>query len=207
VTTLLFFSASASKQSKYILPAAPAFVALGLMALAALARRRPAWLERGAAAWSGLVLVAFLVAAGAWLPFAGPHIDDDAAWARLRGTVTAAPGQVYMFGWPRSLVLWQMGAPMPWFRDARSLYSAVHAGKLHPGDYVLVYSSDLPDNGARGGHALSPAPAPPYFARVMKLDTKGGIVVYRVLPGAAAAPVPTTPAPPPHHWWERFDTD
>jgi len=207
VATLLFFSASASKQSKYILPAAPAFVALGLLAFATLARRRPAWFERGTAAWSTCILLAVVVLAGAWLPFAGPHIDDDAAWARLHGTVAAAPGTVTMYRWPRSLVLWQMGAPMLWFRDARAVYQAVHDGRLAAGDYLLVYDSDLPRPGHERGSALAPAPAPPYFARVMNLDTKGGIVVYRVLPGAAAAPLPPTPAPPPQRWWERFDTD
>lgn len=207
VVTLLFFSFSASKQSKYILPAAPAFIALGLLALAAAARRRPAWLTRGAAAWSLAVVLAFVVVVGAWLPFAGPGIDDDAAYARLRGIVAAAPGRIYMYTWPRSLVLWQLGAPMPWFRDARALYQALHEGKLRPGDYLLVYRDDLPAHGARGPQRLDPQPAPPYFARVMTLASKGGIAVYRVLPGAAAAPVPATPAPPPVRWWERFDTD
>ncbi|MGH8225592.1 MAG: hypothetical protein ACRER1_05530, partial [Gammaproteobacteria bacterium] len=207
VTTLVFFSISASKQSKYILPAAPAFVALGLLALSLAARRRPLWLTRAAAAWAGAVLLTFLVLVAAWLPYAGPKIDDDAAWAQLKGRVAAAPGTISMYRWPRSLVLWQVGAPMPWFRDARSLYAAIHDGHLKPGDYVLVATSDLPSDGARGPYALVPAPGSPYFAPVMRLSTKGGIAVYRVLPGAAAAAVPATPQTPPVPWWAQFDTD
>ncbi|MGH8273129.1 MAG: ArnT family glycosyltransferase [Gammaproteobacteria bacterium] len=207
VTTLIFFSISASKQSKYILPAAPAFVALGLLALGFAARRRPRWLTRPALGWSCAILIVFLVLVGAWLPFKGPKIDDDAAWARLRHQVSATPGQVVMYRWPRSLVLWQMGAPMSWFRDAHALYTAVHSGRLKPGDYVLVSDTDLPAKGAHDPFRLAPAPAPPYFEKVMKLPSKGGIVVYRVLPSARAAPVPTTPKPPPPPWWSQFDTD
>ncbi|HEX5313552.1 MAG TPA: hypothetical protein VFX38_01400 [Gammaproteobacteria bacterium] len=207
VTTLLFFSASSSKQSKYILPAAPAFVALAFLALAAAARRRPRWLRRGALAWSLFVLLVFTVVVGAWLPFAGPGIDDNAAYARLRGTVSAQPGELVMYGWPRSLVLYQLGAPMPWLRDARDVYAAVHARRLASGDYLLVPHDNLASYGARGAFALQPTPAPPYFERVMTLSSKGGIEVYRVLPSAAAAPIPPTPKPPPAPWWARFDTD
>ncbi len=205
VTTVLFFSVSASKQSKYILPAAPAFAALALYALAILARRRPAWLARGVAAWSGFILLLFTVLVGAWLPQLGPRIDDDAAYARLRGTVAASPGRLYMYRWPRSLILWQLGAPMPWFRDARSLYAAIHDGRLKAGDYVLVYRDSLRNHASP--YALTPPPGPPYFRHVMTVDSKGGIDVFRVLPGAAAHPVPETPVPPPRPWWAQFDTD
>lgn len=205
--TLVFFSLSASKQSKYILPAAPAFVALALFALHQAVSRRPTWMVRGTAAWSALVLLVFVVVVGAWLPFAGPKIDDDAVYARLRGVVQAEPGQVYMYRWPRSLVLYQLGAPMSWFPDAHDLYRAVHDKRLAAGDYLLVPSSDLAVGGARGATALEPAPAPPYFEHVMTLSSKGGIEVYRVLPTAASAPVPATPAPPPTPWWAEFDTD
>ncbi|MGA7964481.1 MAG: hypothetical protein WCB49_01015 [Gammaproteobacteria bacterium] len=211
VTTLVFFSLSASKQSKYILPAAPAFAALALLALGALTRRHPAWLTRTAATWAATILLVFVVLVGAWLPQAGPHIDDDAAYARLRGTVTAAPGRLTMYRWPRSLILWQLHvygelhhAPMPWFRDARDVYQAVHDGRLRPGDYLLVYDDNLSQPGP---YALRPRPAPPYFKQVMTLSSKGGITVFRVMPGAAMAPLPTTPAPPPAPWWSRFDTD
>lgn len=204
VTTLVFFSLSASKQSKYILPAAPAFAALALLALGALTRRHPAWLTRTAAAWSAVMLLLFLVLVGAWLPQAGPRIDDNTAYARLRGTVTAAPGRLTMYRWPRSLILWQLGAPMLWFRDARDVYQAIHDGRLRPGDYLLVYDDNLSQPGP---YALRPRPAPPYFKQVMTLSSKGGIKVFRVMPGAARAPLPATQAPPPVPWWSRFDTD
>jgi 4-amino-4-deoxy-L-arabinose transferase-like glycosyltransferase len=206
-TTLVFFSLSASKQSKYILPAAPALVALALLALAAAARRRPPWLVRSAAAWSALVLLAFVVTVGVWLPFAGPGIDDDAAYARFKGIVRAEPGRLFMYRWPRSLILYQLGAPMPWFADARAVYAALHDGRLKPGDYLLVPSSDLAHADAHGALALEPVPAPPYFEHVTTLASKGGIEIYRVLPSAVSAPVPVTAVPPPTPWWAEFDTD
>ena len=204
VTTVVFFSISASKQSKYILPAAPAFAALALYALSALTRNRPAWLARGVSVWAALILVTFVVLVGAWLPGDGPHIDDHAAYARLRSIVAAKPGRLYMYRWPRSLILWQLGAPMPWFRNARQVYTAVHDGKLRTGDYLLVYRDNLQQ---AGPYALLPRPRPPYFRYVMLLASKGGIMVYRVLPGAAQAPMPKTSPPPPIPWWARFDTD
>jgi 4-amino-4-deoxy-L-arabinose transferase-like glycosyltransferase len=217
VTTLIFFSISASKQSKYILPAAPAFVALGLLALGTTARR----LKRGQTpfsrrkmgsvpflgfGWSCLILIIFVVLVGAWLPFKGPKIDDDAAYAKFKRHLVQEPGQLFMYRWPKSLVLWQLGAPMPWLRDAQDLYAAIQTGKLKPGDYVLVSQTDLPAK-RPGPFRLAPAPAPPYFKRVMRLSTKGGILVYRVLPGARTAALPKTPTPPPAPWWSRFDTD
>ena len=205
VTTVLFFSISASKQSKYILPAAPAFAALAVLALTAAARRRPVWLTRAVAAWSGLLLLVFTIVVAAWLPQLGPRIDDDAAYAQLLGRKAAAPGRLFMYRWPRSLILWQLGAPMPWFRDAHALYAAVHDGRLRSGDYVLVYRDSLRKDA--GPYALKPAPRPPYFRYVMTVDSKGGIEVFRVLPGARKAPVPDTPPVPPRPWWARFDTD
>jgi 4-amino-4-deoxy-L-arabinose transferase-like glycosyltransferase len=207
VTTLIFFSISASKQSKYILPAVPAFVALGLYALGAATRTRPRWLTRPVIGWSCAVLIAFIVLIAVWLPSKSLDIVDADSWARFRAIERHAPGKVVMYRWPRSLVLWQLGAPMPWYRDARALYAALHAGKLQAGDYVLVSRTDLAAHGAHGGFALQPPPAPPYFEPVMKITSKGGIYVYRVLPGAAKRPTPNTPLPPPAPWWSRFDTD
>lgn len=207
VTTLIFFSLSASKQSKYILPAVPAFVALGLYALTLASRARPRLLTRSVAGWSCAVLIAFIVLVGVWLPGAGPKITDEADFARFQAAVEQAPGEVYMYRWPKSLVLWQLGAPMPWFRDARALYSALHSGKLEAGDYVLVSRTDLAAHGSSSPFTLKPAPAPPYFRTIMTITSKGGIVVYRVMPGAGALPVPPTPQPPPAPWWSRFDTD
>src|SRR5699024_8597188 len=107
----------------------------------------------------------------------------------------------------KSLVLWQLGAPMPHFRDARELYAAIAAGRVKPGDYLLVPRTDLVRGGAHGPLTLKPAPKPPFFQPVMKRSTKGGIFVFRVQPGAASLPAPATPTPPPAPWWLRFDTD
>ncbi|HEX5313952.1 MAG TPA: hypothetical protein VFX38_03465, partial [Gammaproteobacteria bacterium] len=86
---------------------------------------------------------------------------DNTAYARLRGTVSAQPGALVMYGWPRSLVLYQLGAPMPWLRDARDVYRAVHSRRLAPGDYLLVPRDNLAAYGSHGPFTLTPAPAPP----------------------------------------------
>ncbi len=207
ITLIIFFSLSASKQSKYLLPAVPAFTGLALMALAWVFRRHTAGLHRTMAVWIGIILLFFGVIIATWLPFASAHIDDNHSYAQLKGRVAAAPGPIVMYGWPRSLVLWQLGAPMPWFRDSRSLYGAIHSGKLRAGAYLLVPHSDLARYGARGTQILSPAPAPPYLRYITSLHSKGGFEVYRVLAGAKLAPLPKTPLPAPPRWWDRFDTD
>lgn len=207
VTTLVFFSISASKQSKYILPAIPAFVALGLYAYGAALRKKPHWLTRGSAAWICALLVFFVVLVGAWLPGQSARITDHADFARFRAIVSQSPGEVYMYRWPKSLVLWQLGAPMPHLRTPRALYGAIASGRLGAGDYVLVYESNLPKFGPRGPFTLKPAPAPPYLEFVMRLSAKGGIRAYRVMPHAARLPAPPTPQAPPAPWWVRFDTD
>ncbi|MDN5864978.1 MAG: hypothetical protein L0I62_07160 [Gammaproteobacteria bacterium] len=207
VTTLVFFSISASKQSKYILPAIPAFVALGLYAYAAALHKWRRWFTRGALTWTCAVLLLFVGLVAIWLPSKSAAIVDQADFTRFKSIVADAPGEVYMYRWPKSLVLWQLGAPMPYFRDARTLYAAIASGRIEPGAYVLVSETDLAKHGARGALTLKPAPAPPYFEYVMHISTKGGIRAYRVMPGAATLPAPPTPQPPPAPWWTRFDTD
>lgn len=205
VATILFFSVSTSKQSKYILPAAPAVLALGLIGLDRLVRHNQQLFRWIQGSWTVGLSVTFVVAVAFWLPFR--HYDDGPSYAQLKGHLVASPGRVEMYGWPRALVLWQLGAPMPWYRDSRALYQAVTSGKLPAGSYLLVPRSDLGKYGARGPRTLTPAPKPPYFKYVMFLKSKGGFEVYRVLPSALKAPVPVTPNPPKQHWWNRFDTD
>lgn len=206
--TIIFFSLSASKQSKYILPAAPAFVALGFLAIESLASPRLRYLSRRAViSICALLISCFTVLATVWLPMHSGRIDDASGYAQLRGIMAANPGKIYCYQWPRSLILYELGSPMPWFRSARELYTAIAEDKMRAGSYLLVYRSNLPQYGASGDRTLKPKPAPPYFKRVLYLQSKGGIEVYRLLPKASKLSLPATPVPPPHLWWERFDTD
>lgn len=205
IAIILFFSASTSKQSKYILPAAPAFLALGLMGFHGVLGRKQKWFRWIQGTWTVGILTTFIVAVAFWLPF--KNYDDGKSYAQLKGQLIASPGRVEMYGWPRALVLWQLGAPMKWYRDSRALYKAVTKGTLPAGSYLLVPRSDLRKYGARGSHTLSPAPKPPYFKYVMFLKSKGGFEVYRVLPAALGSAIPATPIPPKMHWWDQFDTD
>ncbi|HET8552592.1 MAG TPA: hypothetical protein VFM97_08980 [Gammaproteobacteria bacterium] len=207
--TLLFFSLSQSKQGKYILPAAPAIAMLALAVPGCVSRRISterihAWLRRCAMA----ILAVFAALVIVVLPIAGPRLLDMTAYGKLQATVNAHPAKLITYQWPRSMELYELGAPLPYVRSARALYRSVHAGRIKPGDYVLVNREYLP-----GGHSdnanrrLSPAPAPPYFERVKTFKAEGGLTLFRVMPGANRLPIPPTPEPPAHHWWDQFDTD
>lgn len=207
--TLLFFSLSQSKQGKYILPAAPAIAALALAAIeclprAVVARHVYAWLGR----WAVFLLAGFGALVVLWLPAHSERLLDLGGYRRISAAIAARPGTMATYLWPRAAMLYRFDAPLPYARSARALYRMVHSGRLRAGDYLLVNREYIANGRATDGpQALRPRPAPPYFERVLRVDTEGGLVLYRVLPGAAALPVPKTPVPPPHHWWEQFDTD
>ncbi|HET7675767.1 MAG TPA: hypothetical protein VFL54_09620, partial [Gammaproteobacteria bacterium] len=207
--TLLFFSLSQSKQGKYVLPAAPAIAILALAAPECFSRAIDprtvhTWLRRIAMfvllVWAALVIVV--------LPIAGPRLLNMPAYRKLRAALGAHPAPLVTYLWPRSMELYELGAPLPYVRSARALYLGIHDGRIKPGDYVLVNREYLPGGRADGtDQRLSPAPALPYFARVLSVKAEGELILYRVSPGADKLPIPATPEPPPHHWWERFDTD
>ena len=207
--TMLFFSLSASKQGKYILTAAPAMAFLALLALETLCSTR--WWTRlrvAAQVWAVLLLAGFAVTAVFILPRYSSEIGGIGGLRQIRAIVNEHPGRVVSYAWPRAGELYVLGAPMPHVRSARQLYRWLHEGKLQPGDYLLVLSRHLPKQGQPPGPTtLSPAPAYPYFQRIISVDFNGQLDLYRVLPAAKGMPMPKTPEPPPHHWWERFDTD
>lgn len=206
--TVLFFSCSQSKQGKYILVAAPAFALLGLAAVeaawgAGLRERAGRYLRR----WTVGLLSVFGVVVIFLLPHFSGRIDNTPAFARIRQLQAQHPGRIVSFHWPRPLWLWELGAPMGYVRSSRELYQQVRAGKIRPGDYVMVPDSLLPAPGRPAAQTLIPAPAPPYFKEVLKVRAERPVTLYRVLPGAASAPLPKTPEPPPLRWYDQFDTD
>ena len=207
--TLLFFSFSASKQGKYIFTAAPAIALLGLTALDTLfSATWRARLRRYLSYWAIGLLAAFAVAAVFVLPHYGERVGGAAGLDRVRDIVNAAPGRVISYDWPRAMMLYELGAPMPYVRSSRELYAQIAAGKIRPGDYILVNEKYLPRPGqAPGATTFYPGPLPPYFEKLLSIDFNGTVDLYRVLPAAATMPLPATPEPLPLHWWDHFDTD
>lgn len=207
--TVLFFSLSASKQGKYILTAAPAMALLGLQALQLLCKAR--WWRRlriTLQSWALLLLTGFAIAAVFILPHYSNKVGGIGGLKKIRDIVQQQPGELVSYTWPRSMELYILGSPMNYVRSSRELYTKIHNGTIKPGSYLLVLKRHL----ARPGQVpasglLSPLPAPPYFQFITRVKFNGTLLLYRVLPGANALPVPKTPRPPPHKWWERFDTD
>ncbi len=206
--TLLFFTVSASKQSKYILPAAPAMALLALAAVPVLFRGRwIAWLWSALQVWAVAFILLFGVLVVAWLPFHDKQIGGLAGYQQIKAAVAAAPGRVVSFQWPRPMTLYVLGAPMPYVRSSRELYAQIHDGEIRSGDYVLVNSRYLGDSDEPDDMKLLPAPQAPYFEELLKVEAEDPMVLYRVLPKAGALPVPITPPPALMHWWQQFDTD
>jgi len=206
--TLLFFTVSASKQSKYILPAAPAMALLALAAVPALFRGRwIAWIWSALQLWAATFILLFGVLLIAWLPFHDQQIGGLAGYQKIKAAVAQAPGKVVSFQWPRPMTLYVLGAPMAYVRSSRELYAQVHDGEIKAGDYVLVNTRYLGDSDEPDAMKFLPAPQPPYFEEVLKVKAEDPMVLYRVLPKAADRPLPATPQPGPTHWWQQFDTD
>jgi 4-amino-4-deoxy-L-arabinose transferase-like glycosyltransferase len=208
VWTLLFFTVSASKQSKYILPAAPAMALLSLAAVPLLFHGRwVEWVRSALQIWAVGLILLFGVLVIAVLPFHDRRIGGLAGFEKIRATVAAAPGKLVSFQWPRPMTLYVLGAPMAYVRSSRELYAEIHAGKINPGDYILVDTKYLPGGGQPDDRSFLPVPQAPYFRQVLKVKAEDPMMLYRVLPRAAVLPMPATPAPPPFRWWQQFDTD
>ncbi|MGB9428405.1 MAG: hypothetical protein WCC11_00760 [Gammaproteobacteria bacterium] len=206
--TLLFFTVSASKQSKYILPAAPAIALLALASLALLFNPRWKTIIRGVLqGWAAAFIVFFGALVIVWLPFHDHSIGGMQGYEQIKAAVAKAPGTIVNFQWPRPMTLYVLGAPMPYVRSSRQLYDEIRVGKIKPGDYILVNTKYLPDGGQPNDMKFLPAPAAPAFAPVLKVKAEDPMLLYRVLPAAALMPMPVTPEPAPWHWWEQFDTD
>ncbi|MGH8279785.1 MAG: ArnT family glycosyltransferase [Gammaproteobacteria bacterium] len=206
--TLVFFSVSASKQSKYILPAAPAVVVLALAALPLLfSPRWRVWLRDSLQGWAVAFIVFFGVLVIAWLPFHDRKIGGLAGFDQIKAAVARDPGAIVSFQWPRPMTLYVLGAPMRYVRSSHELYAEIHAGRIKPGAYVLIDTKYLPGSTQPDALKFLPAPQAPYFREVLQVKAEDPMALYQVLPGAENQPLPGTPVPAPLHWWEQFDTD
>ena len=212
--TVIFFTLSASKQSKYILPAAPALAAISLAAIEPLFKTdKLHGIVRGmlgSISVMVLAVFAFLIFAFPRLSFIAKirHLEEmPKNYAAVQAAVAKAPGKLVSFQWPRSMTLYHLGAPMPFVRSSRELYADIHDGSIKPGDYVMVNEKYIPLGEEQDPSKFVPAPDPKYFEQVLKVDMEDTTLVYRVKPAAASMPLPKTPEPAPLEWWQQFDTD
>jgi 4-amino-4-deoxy-L-arabinose transferase-like glycosyltransferase len=209
VYSFLFFSLSASKQGKYILPAAPAFLALGLVGGEAIFKnsleRVLGFLRR----WAVALLVVWGIAVIAVLPFYSSKIAHIGGFEVIRNTIAKQPGKIVHYQWPRSLSLYELGSPMDYVRSSRELYGNIKTGKIVPGDYLLVgekYMNQADDPTQTG--QLIPPPTEPWFEHVLSIKAEKRMQLFRVLPGAGLLDSPPTPEPEELNWRDaRFDTD
>jgi len=209
VYTFVFFSLSGSKQGKYLLPATPAFVALSFVALGAINERYRIdlwkWLRRWYLGlillWTSLIIVV--------VPLCSDRIGGVDGYAPIKLQLENEPGQLIHFQWPRSLTLYELGAPMPFVRSARELYAKISAGDISSGDYVLIGESSLGDDGSSDlSEQLVPYPHPQVFEVVLRTKVAKDVVLLRIRPGARSVPIPDTPVPRSVHWRDdMFDTD
>lgn len=210
VFTLVFFSISAAKQGKYILPAAPAFIALGFVGLQVvgeLFKNRQSiwkWFRR----WSISVIAAWGILIIFVLPHYNYKITDQTGYDTIKATINQFPGKLVHFRWPRSTTLYQLGDPMDFVRSSRELYDRIQSGDIRPGDYLLVRDFDLalgPDD-KEPGHLILPSNG--ILKEVLRVKAKNNMILFRVAENAHTLTAPDTPEPPPVDWRNKlFDTD
>jgi dolichol-phosphate mannosyltransferase len=211
LTTVIFFSISHSKQGKYLLPAAPAFAMLGLTMISTWVSEKAEKFHRWLSAWAKTILACsgFVVVLYHFIP--SGEIDRR-NYMRINEILMHEPdARLFIYQWPRSQILYQLGAPLPWVRSSRDLYEQIHSEEIRPGDYLLVNEKYLTCDNKNDPAALCPTPDPNRFKEISEGSTtyigSSRLILFRVRLKAAAASVPSTPEPPPVQWWEKFDTD
>ena len=209
VFTFVFFTFSLSKQGKYILPAAPAFLVLGVMGIENIFKNSFELSIKRFRNWAVGLMVAWGVAVVVFLPFYSDKIAHIQGFAVIRDVVAKQPGKMVHFGWPRSLTLYELGAPMDFVRSSRELYQKIEAGEIQSGDYLIVAESDLSESSNKDqAEKLIPFPEPPWFEHVLSVKAEKRLQVFRVLPGANLLTAPPTPEPAKINWRDaKFDTD
>ena len=216
--TIVFFSLAVSKQSKYLLPAAPALAALALLSLSELPGRISTFVDRVFRGLSVVVLtlialVFVFVLSGLTRPWlVVPTPETFRGLPRVRAWIQAHPGRLVSYTWPQPPTVYELepvtGGPFPWVRSARALYRDLHEKRFAAGTYLLVPDALLPAaNHPPSSLELVPAPQSPWFRPLFTIPAQGGLTLYEILPPAVGMSAPTTPSPPPRSWLDRFDTD
>ncbi len=208
--TFMFFSISMSKQGKYILPSAPAFLLLGFYGLEGLRNQGRALRWRGwVVQWSASVLFVWGLVVVVAMPALSERFSKEDEYVQIRAAMASQPGDLFHFGWPRSLSLFYLGAPMEYVRSSRELYQKISAREISAGSYILVETKRIPASGAtpRGRH-FHPLAASPWFEQVHGAKAGSDLQLYRVLPQAHMQSPPDTPDPEIVNWRDmKFDTD
>jgi hypothetical protein len=207
--TVLFFTLSASKQSKYILPAAPAIALLALAAIEPVFKTdKLHGVVRGILGGVSMFLLAvFALGIFLWVPAHKNSIGGVGGFNHLKDAIADKPGHIVSFQWPRSMTLYELGAPMSYVTSSRELYAEIHDGRIKPGDYLLVADKFMPLGAEQNPGKLVPAPDPKYFDQIIKTHAEDNMLLFRVKPEASTMPLPATPEPTSLEWWQQFDTD
>ncbi len=206
--TVVFLSFSQSKQGKYLLPAAPAMAALGLLAVQnVLTQPRTERVFAMLRHWAVVVLVIAGTGVIFVLPFFAHQIGEHDVFQKIKLIQAERPGRIVTYKWPRAMMLYELGHPLDYVRSSRELYARIKSGDIKAGDYILTHPNNLPGDGDLPYNAFYPAPAPPYFDVALSPEEGRKLSLYRVRPEASSLPIPKTPEPPPIHWWNKFDTD
>jgi 4-amino-4-deoxy-L-arabinose transferase-like glycosyltransferase len=207
--TFVFFTLSGSKQGKYLLPMTPAIVALAFVELDFIQKQYGRKLWRLTFHWSIGMLSVFAILILIVLPKFSDRLGGINGYIPIKHQLEKEPGQLIHYHWPRSLTLYELGAPMRFVRSSRDLYRGIASGAYVPGDYVLVEKHLLggPTDADTSGN-LTPFPRPAVFEVVLETEIEKAVVLLRIRPGAAQASVPDTPEPPVVNWRDAvFDTD
>lgn len=207
--TFVFFSVSGSKQGKYLLPMAPAIVALAFIGIGYIRDRFNIRLHPPIRLWSLALISIFSVLMIFVVPFYSSKIGGADGFQPIRTQVAEEPGEIIHFQWPRSLTLYELGAPMPYVRSSRELYSLIRSGRIGVGSYVLVRSDSLDAiEGADNSLRLAPYPNSAFFEVVLETKAEKAMTLLRIIEGADQAITPVTPEPRVLHWRDAmFDTD
>ena len=205
--TFVFFSISGSKQGKYLLPATPAFVALFFLAMPIVSTwiRRSIWpVFRG---YCAAILVFSSLLVILVVPFYSDQIVKREGFETIRKQLAAEPGNLVHYQWPRSMTLYELGAPMDFVRFPRELYERIHSGDIGSGDYILVRDRYLDDR-SRPEYLRLEYPNRLIFKEILRTEIDVDVVLLRIVDGARFAPIPDTPTPPTLIWRDAlFDTD
>lgn len=209
VFTFVFFSVSGSKQGKYLLPLTPALIALSLLGIEYVNERIRLNIWQSVRRWSLSFVCLFAALIIFVLPFFAGKIGGVDGFQPIRTQLTQEPGRLVHFQWPRSLTLYELGAPMAFVRSARQLYAEIAAGEIQSGDYILVRSDLLGSRpGVDNSSRLLPYPNTGQLEFVLETKAEKDLTLLRVTMGAADANVPDTPESPILHWRDQmFDTD
>src|SRR6185312_12491460 len=93
---------------------------------------------------SVFLLVVFTLGIFLWVPAHKKSIGGVGGFDHLKEAMADKPAPIISFQWPRSMTLYELGAPMGYVYSRRELCAEIHDGRTKPGDYILLDDKYLP---------------------------------------------------------------